>query len=232
MTRAFTAAERAIALDLSVPPKEAAQQLGRSEGTIRTMRANERLRRQPVPEGKHGTAYAWRAYGCRCEPCVLAHRAYERTWAAQRPLEAKARKAARTAVHHAGQPDRRNDIRRSRSVAVAEITEPKAIRAGEPITDEDIEFACDMSMTVMEAALMLGRTASSVSAIRSRYRNRHDPAQQPRNRPWTDDELAIALDESIPLEHAATRIDRSPQAIAAKRATTTRTGTQPPRHQR
>ncbi|TLH64295.1 hypothetical protein [Mycolicibacterium aubagnense] len=207
-----------MALDLSVPPKQAAQQLGRSEGTIRSMRAKERLRRLPVPDGQHGTQYAARTYGCRCEPCLEAARAHERAWAAGRPLEAKVRKAALTAVRHAGQQDQRNEIWRARSAAVAEITEPQAIRAGEPITDEDIEIACDMSMTVMEAALALGRTARAVGKIRSRYRNRHDPAQQPRNRPWTDDELAIALDESIPLEEAVTRLDRSPQAIAAKRA--------------
>ena len=215
-----------------MPPKQAAQQLGRTEGTIRSMRAKERLRRQPVPEGKHGTAYAWRTYGCRCQPCIQAQRAHERAWAAQRPLEAKVRKAARTAVHRAAQPDRRNQIRRDRSIAVAEITGPKAIRAGEPVTDEDIAIACDMSMTTIEAALVLGRTASSVGKIRHRYRDRHNPAQQPRNRPWTDDELAIALDESLPVEHAATRIDRSPHAIAAKRATTTRARTQPRRHER
>lgn len=215
-----------MALDLSVPPKQAAQQLGRTEGTIRSMRANERLSRLPVPEDKHGTAYAWRTYGCRCEPCVQAQRAHERAWAAQRPLEAKVRKAARTAAHHAAQRARRHEIRRARSATVAQITGPRAIRAGEPITDEDIEIACDMSLTVMEAALALGRTASAVSAMRGRYRNRHDPAQQPRNRPWTDEELAIALDESISLEEAVTGLDRSAQAIAAKRAIAARAGAQ------
>lgn len=34
---------------------------------------------------------------------------------------------------------------------VAEITGTKAIRAGEPITDEDIAVACDMSLSVVEA---------------------------------------------------------------------------------
>ncbi|MGJ6121611.1 hypothetical protein QN239_03440 [Mycolicibacterium sp. Y3] len=215
-----------------MPPKQAAQQLGRTEGTIRAMRAKERLRRLPVPEGKHGTAYAWRTYGCRCQPCVDAQRAHERAWAAQRPLEAKVRKAARTAVHHAGQPDRRNGIRRARSITVAEITAPKAIRAGEPVTEEDVEIACDLSMTAMEAALVLGRTASAVDAIRRKHRDRHDPAQAPRNRPWTDDEVAIALDESIEIQDAATRLDRSPQAVAAKRATTPRTGATLSREQR
>ena len=36
---------------------------------------------------------------------------------------------------------------------------------------------------------------------------------------WTDHELVIALDESLLLEEAIARLDRSPQAIAAKRAT-------------
>lgn len=121
MGRAFTAAERAVALDLSVSPKQAARQLGRSEGTIRSMRAKERLQRRPVPEDKHGTQYAARTYGCRCEPCLHAAREHERTWAAQRPLEAKVRKAAQTAAHHAAQPQQRNDIRRARSIKVAEI---------------------------------------------------------------------------------------------------------------
>ncbi|MHA7661345.1 hypothetical protein [Mycolicibacterium sp. HS_4_1] len=221
-----------MALDLSVPPKQAAQQLGRSEGTIRSMRAKERLQRRPVPEDKHGTQYAARTYGCRCEPCLNAARAHERAWAAQRPLEAKVRKAARTAVRHAAQREQRSEIWRARSATVAEITGAKAIRSGEPVTDEDIEIACDMSLTAIEAALVLGRTATAVDKIRFRYRNRCDPAQQPRSRPWTDDELAIALDESIPLEQVATRLHRSPQAVAAKRATATRTGTQPPRHER
>lgn len=118
----------------------------------------------PVPEDKHGTQYAARTYGCRCELCLRAAREHERAWAAQRPMEAKVRKAAQTAARHAAQPDQRNDIRRACSIRVAEITGPQAIRAGEPITDDDIEVACDMSMTVLEAALILGRTASSVCA--------------------------------------------------------------------
>ena len=228
MGRAFSAAERAIALDLTVSPKQTAQQLGRSEGTIRSMRAKERLRRLPAPKGKHGTQYAARTYGCRCEPCVEAAREHERACAAPRPLEAEVRKAAQTAARHAAQPQQRNDIRHARSITVAEITAPKAIRSHARITDEDIEIACDMSMTVMEAALALGRTASSVNKIRHKYRNRHDPAQQPRNRPWTDDELAIALDESLSVQQAAARLDRGPQAVAAKRATAP---AQTPRHE-
>ena len=83
-----------------------------------------------------------------------------------------------------------------------------------------------MSMTVMEAALVLGRTATAVGKIRRKHRDRHNPAQAPRNRPWIDDELAIALDESLSPEDAVARLDRSPQAIAAKRATWTRTHAQ------
>lgn len=35
--------------------------------------------RRPMPEHvPHGTDYAYRGYGCRCEPCVLANRAVQR----------------------------------------------------------------------------------------------------------------------------------------------------------
>ncbi|MEU9806009.1 hypothetical protein [Mycobacterium sp. NPDC050853] len=219
MGRAFSDAEQAVALDASVPVKQAAEQLGRTVGTIRVMRTKDRLSRLPVPEGKHGTAYAWRTYGCRCEPCVQAQRKHERAWAAQRPLEARVQKAARNAVHHAAHRERHNEIRQARRVKVAEITGAKAIRAKEPVIDEDIAIACDMSLNTIEAALALGRTASSVAKIRHTHRNRHDPAQQPRNRPWTDKELAIALHESISVEQTADRLGRSQQAVAAKRAT-------------
>lgn len=218
MARAFSAADRAVALDLSLTALEAAEQLGRSVGVIRQMRTKDRLRRQPVPEGKHGTHYAWRVYGCRCQRCVLAAREHERAWAARRPLEARVRKAVQNAVHRAARRDRHNAIRQARAVKVAEITGAKAIRASEPITDEDIAVACDMSLSVVEAALALGRTASSVAKIRHRYRDRRDPAQRPQSRPWTDEELAVALDLSIPLARAAARLDRSQQAVAAKRA--------------
>lgn len=217
--RAFSAADREVALDLSLTAREAAEQLGRSVNVIRQMRTKDRLRSQPVPEGKHGTAYAWRTYGCRCEPCVQAARAHQRQWDRSRPLEAKVHKAAQFAVHHAARRERHNEIRRARSVKVAEITGAKAIRAQESVTDEDIAIACDMSLTILEAALALGRTASSVAKIRHRYRDRRNPVQRPRSRPWTDEELAVARDPSIPLAQAAARLDRSQQAVAAKRAT-------------
>ncbi len=198
----FSAAERAAALDLSVQPKQAAQQLGRTEGAIRSMRAKERLQRRLVPDGKHGTQCAARTYGRRCELCLDAARAHERAWEAQR--------------------EQRGEIWRARGAVVAEITGAKAIRSGEPVTDEDIEIACDMSLTAIEAALTLCRTATAVDEIRFRYRDRHDPAQQPRSRPWTEDELDIALGASISLGEAVARLGRSPHAIAAKRATATR----------
>ncbi|WP_100467020.1 hypothetical protein [Mycobacteroides abscessus] len=216
--RPFSDAERVVALDASVPAKDAAQLLGRTVGTIRAMRAKDRLSRREVPDGKHGTAYAWRTYGCRCEPCVLASRAHQRQWDRSRPLEAKVRKAAQFAVYRAARRERHSEIRKARSVKVAEITGAKAIRAQEPVTDEDIAIACDMSLTILEAALALGRTAASVAKIRHKHRNRHDPAQRPRNRPWTDEELAIALDESITVAQAAAHLGRSQGAVAAKRA--------------
>lgn len=113
--RAFSAADRAVALDLSLTAREAAEQLGRSVDVVRQMRTKDRLRGQPVPEGKHGTHYAWRAYGCRCERCVLAAREHQRVWAAGRPLEARVRKAAQNAVIREARREHHNAIWQARA---------------------------------------------------------------------------------------------------------------------
>lgn len=66
---------------------------------------------------------------------------------------------------------------RCRSAAEAErlrrqeTTWPTAVNHKQPWTDADVEIALDRSMTVVEAAQSLGRTHSSVRALRHKYRD-------------------------------------------------------------
>ncbi|MEU9805449.1 hypothetical protein [Mycobacterium sp. NPDC050853] len=50
-----------------------------------------------------------------------------------------------------------------------EATWPTAVNHKQPWTDADVEIALDRSMTVVEAAQSLGRTHSSVRALRHKY---------------------------------------------------------------
>jgi hypothetical protein len=190
--------------------------LGRSERTIRTMRSKDRLSRQPVPEGKHGTHYAWRTYGCRCEPCVQAHREHDRrVWRAN--AEVREKKAAANAEWRAANPARVRVYGAMKREYEAARTVPGAVNHKQPWTDTDLEVALDMSLTAVQAAQRLGRTAQAVIAVRTKQRDRQDPVQRPRVRQWTPEETALAADLALSDEQVAARTGRTRTAVTRKR---------------
>lgn len=170
MGRPFSEAERAVALDASLTPRQAAERLGRTVGTIRAMRTQDRLSRCEVPVGKHGTFYAWSTYKCRCEPCVQAARAHQRQWEATKP----------------GRRRISNPIPRKTVDDAALVTIPRD-EDGRPLvppkrwTEAELAIALDRSLTRRQAAVLLGRTESAVRRQRDLDRLRDRPVPQGRH---------------------------------------------------
>ncbi|WP_134062806.1 hypothetical protein [Mycobacteroides salmoniphilum] len=168
---AFSDVERAVDLDLELTPRQAAEQLGRTVATIRQMRTKDRLRHKPVPEGKHGTHYAWRTYGCRCQRCVQAHRDHDKNvWRAN--IEVREKKAAANAAWRATHPDRVGYYDTIKHEYEAARTVPGAVNHKQPWSDADLAAALDMSLTAVQVAQRLGRTAYAVIAVRTKQRDR------------------------------------------------------------
>lgn len=69
--------------------------------------------------------------------------------------------------------DPAEDRARSRefSQRMQDETRPTATHHGEPWTDEEFEIACDKNIRIVDAALQLGRTAKAVQSARRRFLN-------------------------------------------------------------
>lgn len=102
---------------------------------------------------------AWRFHGCACEPCQKFGRQFrERT------------------------VDLREDAARAQefSQRMQDIPRPTATRFGEPWTPEDVDVACNKGIRVVDAAVLLNRTAKAVQTARWRFLN---PEESGRKRP-------------------------------------------------
>lgn len=170
MGRPFSEAERAVALDVSLTPRQAAELLSRTVGTIRAMRTQDRLRRQPVPEHKHGTFYAWSAYKCRCESCVQAARAHQRQWEATKPGRRRVR-----------EPVPRKTVDDAALVTIPRDENGRPLVPPKQWTEAELAIALDRSLTRRQAAALLGRTESAVRRRRDLDRLRGTPVPQGRH---------------------------------------------------
>ncbi len=63
------------------------------------------------------------------------------------------------------------DVAEAERLRRQEATRPTAVNHGQPWTDRDVGTALDRNLTVIEAAQRLGRTHSSVRALRHKYRD-------------------------------------------------------------
>ncbi|RIS62537.1 hypothetical protein [Mycobacteroides abscessus] len=135
----------AVLLDESLTVAQVSQRLGRAVGAVYAAR---RRYGKAVPEGTHGTMFAWRFHGCKCQDCLAFGK---RHYANTADPDVSARRVRRLKDRH------------------AELTAPGAYRGGEKWSAEHIEIACDRSLAVVDAARMLGRTAMAVTRVRARY---------------------------------------------------------------
>ncbi len=135
----------AVLLDESLTTVQVSQRLGRAMGAVYAAR---RRYGKDVPADKHGTMFAWRFHGCKCEPCLeFGRQEYARTTdsvvSARRVRQLK---------------DRHRDL-----------TEPQAVHGRQRWSPEHIAIACNTDLAVVDVARMLGRTAMAVTRVRSRY---------------------------------------------------------------
>lgn len=89
--------------------------------------------------------------------------------------------------------------------------------ASDPFTPEEDREIMGSSETYKEIGKKIGRSRESVAhrALHLRKIGRHVPRRIER---WSDEHIAIALDESIPLKEAAVLVGRDWQAVAQKRS--------------
>lgn len=83
----------------------------------------------------------------------------------------------------AGSPKRSRSERRSYTANRAERTEATAVQRGQRWSVRDARIALDLSLSVPEAALQIGRTATAVENLRRR---------------WRRGELAFGLADQVP----------------------------------
>ncbi|WP_100483137.1 hypothetical protein [Mycobacteroides abscessus] len=211
----WSAEELAIAADRSIEVREAARRLGRTVAAVRRQRVLTGVRSRPMPEDAHGTVNGHEMWGCRCEECVAVYRQWCRQCRQQMPDEFRANAAAGQARWKARNPEKVSQHRREQAENKMLLTMPAAHQHKQPWRVEEIEVALDMSLTAVQAALRLGRTAHAVQNARTAFA---DPARQPAVRRWTDDEVQFARDDSLTDEQVAERTGRTITAVARKRA--------------
>ena len=190
----WTSQEIAIALDRSIPRAEAARRLGRSVRGIKRIRD---LQRQKA-FGLNSSIRETRSEPIRQrlwteeEIAILtdesrtpAEIAAELGRSINSVSVARARWLGRlqgkvpehlhgsyTAVSRYGcRCSRCQDAAETERLRRQEATRPTADNHKQPWTDHDVETALDRSLTVIEAAQRLGRTHSSVRALRHKYRD-------------------------------------------------------------
>jgi hypothetical protein len=112
----------------------------------------------PHIEGKSVSYTTYANYGCRCEGCTVAHREEYNRWRNSLPAERKKELNARTS--------------RAKDRRVRELNDELALHANKSKawTEREIAIALDRSITVRQAAEMLGRTIYAVKSIRNKYR--------------------------------------------------------------
>ncbi|MDO3202135.1 helix-turn-helix domain-containing protein [Mycobacteroides abscessus] len=199
-------ADLAVALDRSLTMSEAAQQLGRTVGAVRSARAlyshgrigeSDRRRRwteddiEVLLDASLSTAEVARQLNRSVGTVYYARRRYGR----EVPADAHGTLLAWRFHGCACEPcqefgrqfrertlDPREDAARSRefSQRMQEITRPTATRHGAPWTPEEADIVCNPDIQVVDAALQLGRTAAAVKAARWRFLN---PDESRRQRP-------------------------------------------------
>lgn len=207
-----------IAADHSVEVRQAAQQLGRTVASVRRQRVLAGVRQRPMPGDAHGTANGHEMWGCRCDECVAVYRHWDKSRRAQMPDKFRVNAAAGQARWKA-----RNQLRVSRHRRVqAEhrdlLTRPTAHQHKQPWEVDEIEIALDMSLTAVQAAQRLGRTAHAVQNARQVFKHTDNPARQPAGRRWAEHELEYARDGSSTDGQVADRTGRTITAVARKRA--------------
>lgn len=211
----WSAEELTVAADHSIEVRQAARRLGRTVAAVRRQRVLASVRSRPMPEDAHGTANGHELWGCRCDGCVAAYRQWDKRRRQEMPDEFRANAAAGQARWKARNPGKVSRHRREQAENKVLLTMPVAHQHKQPWRIEEIEVALDMSLTAVQAALRLGRTAHAVQNARTAFA---DPTRQPAVRRWTDDELQFARDDSLTDEQVAERTGRTITAVARKRA--------------
>lgn len=199
-------ADLAVALDRSLTMSEAARQLGRTVGAVRSARAlyshgrtgeSDRRRRwtdddiEVLLDASPSTAEVAQRLNRSVGTVYYARRRYGRdapadahgtllAWrfhgCACEPCQEFGRQFRERTI------DPREDAARSRAFSqrMQEVTRPTAARHGARWTAEEIDVVCDPHIRVLDAALQLGRTAKAVQAARWRFLN---PDESGRQRP-------------------------------------------------
>ncbi|WP_079626725.1 hypothetical protein [Mycobacteroides abscessus] len=199
-------AELAVALDRSLTLTQAAKELGRTVGAVRSARAlytpgslgeSDRRRRwtpadiEVLLDESLSTAEVAQRLNRSVGTVYYARRRYGRevpadshgtllAWrfhgCACEPCQEFGRRFRERTL------DPREDAARSRefSQRMQEITRPTATRHGAPWTPDETDIVCDPDIRVVDAALQLGRTAAAVKAARWRFLN---PDESGRQRP-------------------------------------------------
>lgn len=185
----------AVALDRSLTMSEAARQLGRTVGAVRSARAlysrgrtgeSDRRRRwteddiEVLLDASLSTAEVARRLNRSAGTVYYARRRYGRETPADahgtllawrfhgcvcEPCQRFGRQFRERTI------DRREDAARARefSQRMQDATRPTAPRHGARWTAEEIDVVCDLHVRVLDAALELGRTAKAVQAARRRF---------------------------------------------------------------
>lgn len=87
----------------------------------------------------------------------------------------------------------------------------QAARPGQPWTAKEIAVALDPSLTVEQAAAVLGRTTSAVT------NQRHKQGVVLGRRKWSQEEIAMLADDSVTTTELARRLGRTPDAVRLAR---------------
>ncbi|MGH3724198.1 MAG: hypothetical protein ACRDUS_08715 [Mycobacterium sp.] len=191
---AWTPEEIAIALDRSISRSEAARWLGRSVRGIKRLRDQQRqkafgllpsvreARNEPIRQRLWTEEEIAVLTDESRTPTQVAH-ALERS--VNSVSVARARRLGRlqgkvpehlhgtyTAVSRYGcLCPRCRDAAEAERLRRQEVTRPTAVNHKQPWTDRDTEIALDRTLTVIEAAQRVGRTHTSVRALRHKYRD-------------------------------------------------------------
>ncbi len=193
--QSWSEAELAVALDRSLTMSQAAKQLGRTVGAVRSARAlyshgrpgeSDRRRRwtpadiEVLLDESLSTAEIAHRLNRSLGTVYYARRRYGR----QVPADAHGTLLAWRFHGCACEPcqefgrqfrertiDRREDAARARefSQRMQDVTRPTATRHGARWTAEEIDVVCGPHIRVLDVAVELGRTAKAVQAARHRF---------------------------------------------------------------
>lgn len=117
---------------------------------------------------KHGTTTGHNYHGCRCGECRRAKVEHVKAWRKANPDKVRAANRRSKAAYR-----EYHDSQNARYRAeYAELTKPFAINSWRPWSKAEVAIALDRSLTVVEAALAIGRTADAVTTARRNYRGK------------------------------------------------------------